>query len=64
MLIMVVCLLVVGGALGALGYHSYLKTPGSDSADYEVAGSGYIPMSNTEEGYEPPHDNAGGSHPV
>jgi len=63
-IIMVVCLLVVGGALGALGYHSYLKTPGNDNADYEVAGSGYIPMSSTEEGYEPPHDSAGGSHPV
>ena len=63
-IIMVACLLMVGVALGVLGYHSYLKTPRSRGADYEITG-GYIPMSSAEDApYKPPHAGAAGAQPV
>jgi hypothetical protein len=61
---MVAVLLMVGGALGVLSYHSYLKTPSTRDVEYETTG-GYIPMSSTEDApYEPPHSGAAGSQPV
>ena len=62
--IMIVCLLMVGGALGVLGYHSYLKTPSTSDAEFDGSGGGYIPMSSTEDLIEPQHAGAAGSHPV
>ena len=61
---MVACLLMVGGALGVLGYHSYLKTPSNPDADYDLSGGGYIPMSSADEVYEAPRAPAARSDPV
>lgn len=62
--VMVACLLMVGGALGVLGYHSYLKTPRNADAEYDGSGGGYIPMSSTEEYIEPQRAGGAGPHPV
>ena len=62
--IMVACLLMVGAALGVLGYHSYLKTPSNQDAEFDGSGGGYIPMSSTEEMNEAQQTGAAGSHPV